>query len=697
MHKDKQMERCSLSLNEQSFPVIEQITEGMPGGFFIYRAYGDEGLIYANRALIRMYGCDDLEEFQRYTGYTFPGLVHPEDIRQVEQSIQQQIVSDKTNFDYVEYRIVRRDGEIRWIEDHGHFVRSDDYGDLFYVFVEDATERRRKAIDDARTAQLAQERLEALRALKHEATALKLVHEILKSGMWTMEFDRQGRMVGVNWSQDFRAMIGYTDENDFPNELSSWSDLLHPDDRTRVLDHYYATIEDYTGKSVYDAEYRLLTRDRGYRWFRAAGKLSRREDGSPITYVGTFVDITEQKKTDEQLQEQRKLLEAALDKAQRASQAKTVFLNNMSHDIRTPMNAIIGFTNLATTHLDDAALVRSYLDKIAASSNHLLSLINDVLDMSRIESGKVSIEEAPCSLPEMLENLESIVCGDLEAGKLEFSLDTSALVHPCVVCDKLRLNQVLLNVLSNALKFTPAGGRVAVSASEHPGGSEDTAFYEFCIQDTGIGMAPKFIEHIFDPFERERTSTVSGIPGTGLGLSITRNLVELMKGRISVESRQGFGSAFTLTFLFRIGEAPGGQAAVESSGHGGGFTGRHLLLVEDNELNQEIAMTILEEAGYFVDVASNGAEAVNKVCQSLDDPYDLILMDIQMPVMDGIEATRIIRALDDPQLSQVPIVAVTANTFEEDRQRVLSAGMNGHLGKPIDVDKLLAKLQDMLG
>ena len=403
MHKDKQMERCSLSLNEQSFPVIEQITEGMPGGFFIYRAYGDEGLIYANRALIRMYGCDDLEEFQRYTGYTFPGLVHPEDIRQVEQSIHQQIVSDKTNFDYVEYRIVRRDGEIRWIEDHGHFVRSDDYGDLFYVFVEDATERRRKAIDDARTAQLAQERLEALRALKHEATALKLVHEILQSGMWTMEFDRQGRMVGVNWSQDFRAMIGYTDENDFPNELSSWSDLLHPDDRTRVLDHYYATIEDYTGKSVYDTEYRLLTRDRGYRWFRAAGKLSRREDGSPITYVGIFVDITEQKKTDEQLQEQRKLLEAALDKAQRASQAKTVFLNNMSHDIRTPMNAIIGFTNLATTHLDDAALVRSYLDKIAASSNHLLSLINDVLDMSRIESGKVSIEEAPCRLLQLLQ------------------------------------------------------------------------------------------------------------------------------------------------------------------------------------------------------------------------------------------------------------------------------------------------------
>ncbi|MCI8870464.1 MAG: PAS domain-containing protein [Lawsonibacter sp.] len=312
-------------------------------------------------------------------------------------------------------------------------------------------------------------------------------------------------------------------------------------------------------KSIYDVEYRLLTKNRGYRWFRATGKLSRREDGTPITYVGMFVDITESKETDEKLREQHKLLEEALVKAQRASQAKTMFLNNMSHDIRTPMNAIIGFTNLAATHLDDRELVRDYLSKIRASSGHLLSLINDVLDMSRIESGRVAIDESACSLPQVLSDLRSIIRADLETRGLNFCLDDRALVHPYVVCDRLRLNQVLLNILSNALKFTPAGGHVSLTVSERPGAG--VSIYEFCIRDTGIGIAPEFLEHIFEPFERERTSTVSGIQGTGLGMSITKNLIELMKGRITVESRQGQGSAFTCTFPFRLSQAPEAQEA----------------------------------------------------------------------------------------------------------------------------------------
>ncbi len=561
--------------------------------------------------------------------------------------------------------------------------------------MEDATEKHLKEINDAETAQLAQERLEALEALEHETTALKLVHEILRSGMWTMEFDRQGQMTSVFWSQDFRAMIGYQDEEDFPNVLSSWSDLLHPEDHDRVMKEYYATIDDYTGRRLYNVEYRLLTKDRGYRWFRAAGKLSRREDGTPITYVGMFVDITESKETDEKLQEQHNLLEEALVKAQRASRAKTMFLNNMSHDIRTPMNAIIGFTNLAAAHLDDRELVQDYLSKIAASSSHLLSLINDVLDMSRIESGRVTIDETVCSLPQVLQDLQSIIRADLETKGLNLCMDDGALIHPYVVCDRLRLNQVLLNILSNALKFTPAGGKISISAVERPGDTADTAIYEFCIRDTGIGMAPEFLEHIFEPFERERTSTVSGIQGTGLGMSITKNLVELMNGRIAVESRLGQGSAFLCSFSFRLSEAPAPLSAPELSCPPQSADWR-ILLVEDNELNQEIAMTILEEAGCAVDVASDGAEAVEKVRHSLENPYDVVLMDIQMPVMDGIEATKTIRALDDPQLARLPIVAITANAFEEDRQRVLSAGMNGHLGKPIDVAKMFATLQSIL-
>ncbi len=695
MQKREQADRNYLILSEETFPIIEQITAGMPGGFFIYHADGDEKLIYANRALFRIYGCEDLEEFRKYTGYTFPGLIHPEDLERVERSISQQIGGSDNNLDFVEYRIVRKDGAIRWIEDYGHFAHTDLYGDLFYVFVEDATEKHLKAIDDARTARLAQERLEALEALEHETTALKLVHEILRSGMWTMEFDRQGKMVSVLWSQQFRAMIGYRDEEDFPNVLSSWANLLHPEDRDQVLKQYYAAIEDYTGKSLYDAEYRLRTKDRGYRWFRATGKLSRQEDGTPITYVGMFVDITERKETAEKLQEQHRLLEEALDKAQRASHAKTAFLNNMSHDIRTPMNAIIGFTNLAASHLDDRELVRDYLDKITTASGHLLSLINDVLDMSRIESGNVAIEEAPCCLPRLLRELQSMIQTDLEAKGLRFHMDDSGLVHPYVLCDRLRLNQALLNTLSNALKFTPAGGDISVSAAERPGDTADTAVYEFRIRDTGIGMSPEFLDHIFEPFERERTSTVSGIQGTGLGMSITRNLVKLMNGQITVESQKGVGSAFTLTFSFRM-SAPPDDRETPDTPEPRQLTGRRILLAEDNDLNREIAMTILEEAGCVVEAAADGAEAVEKVRRSADAPYDLILMDIQMPVMDGIEATRIIRAMDDPKLARLPIVAMTADAFAEDRQRVLSAGMDDHLGKPIDIDKLFATLRCFL-
>lgn len=695
MQNPEQNRSSSLFLSEQTFPIIEQITAGMPGGFFIYHADGEEELIYANQALIRIFGCENLEEFQELTGYVFPGLVHPEDLEAAEQSIKQQIFTGGSDLDYIEYRIIRKDGSIRWLEDYGHFVHTDSFGDIFYVFVEDATEKKYKAIDDARTARLAQERLEALEALKHESTALKMVHEILQSGMWTIEFNKQGEMVSVFWSQEFRTMIGYQDEEDFPNILSSWSDLIHPEERDEVLEQFYAVIDDYTGKSLCDVEYRLLTKDQGYRWFRTAGKLSRRKDGTPITYVGMFVDITHQKDTDELLLAQHKFLEDALIDAQQASQAKTTFLNNMSHDIRTPMNAIIGFTNLAITHLDNPELVRDYLSKIATSSDHLLCLVNDVLDMGRIESGKVVIEEMPCSLSQILLGLQSMIQADLKVKGLYFHLDDSALTHPYVICDQLRLNQVLLNVLGNALKFTPAGGSISLTVTEKPDDKPNASIYKFCIRDTGIGMSQEFLEHIFEPFERERTSTISGLQGAGLGMSITKDLTELMNGQITVESKKGCGSAFTFTFPFYFSPAADTPATPEVS-DAWEFSGRHFLLVEDNELNQEIAMSILEDTGCIVDVASNGAEAVEKVRHSVEQPYDLVLMDIQMPVMDGIEATKAIRALDDPCLSRLPIVAMTANALDEDRQLTLSAGMNAHLGKPIDVGKLFSTIQGIL-
>lgn len=689
-----------LILNEQTFPIIEQITMGMPGVFFVYRADETEELIYTNNALIQLYGCNTLEEFKEFTGYTFRGLVHPDDLERVEQSIAHQIENDENNLDYEEYRIVCKDGSIRWVEDYGHFVHTDAYGDVFYVFLEDATERYLSMQKAAQVEELLEEKRKALGKLEHETTALRIVHEILESGMWSMEFDEKGKMESVFWSDEFRRMVGYKDENDFPNILESWSDLLHEDEKEHVLNEYYSTIEDRTGKKIYDVEYRLLTKNRGYRWFRAAGKLSRREDGTPISYIGIFVDITESKRMDREFREQKRMLEDALKQAQRSNRAKTVFLNNMSHDIRTPMNAIIGFTDLAVSRIDNKEVVADYLSKIKTSSRHLLSLINDVLDMSHIESGKVHLEEKVHNILDIIHELETMVQADVRTREMEFSVETRNIVHEEVICDKLRLNQILLNVVGNALKFTPPKGSVHVCVSEITDAPDGCAGYEFRIRDTGIGMSKDFLNDIFEPFERERTSTVSKTQGTGLGMAITKSFVDMMEGTISVDSEVGKGTEFQIQLTFRLPDAPdkgretdesdradGAAESTDDIDEGAFGEGKTILLAEDNELNQEIAVAILEERGFAVEVASDGAEAVDKVSKAEPGTYDLILMDIQMPVMDGYEASEKIRVLDEER-SRIPIFAMTANAFDEDKKRALDAGMNGHIGKPIEMEKL---------
>ena len=661
--------------------------------------------------------------------------------------------------------------------------------------------------------------------LERESLAFNILHEMLRSGKWAMDFDEQGKMTRVYWSDEFRQMIGYNNAEDFPNVLESWSDLLHPDDKDRVLKEYQDTIADYTGAKTYDVEYRLKTKNQGWRWYRATGKLTRREDGTPITYIGMFVDITAQKQKDFELQEQHRLLSDALRQAQHANKAKTTFLNNMSHDIRTPMNAIMGFATLALNHMDNKDLVRDYLSKILTSSKHLLSLINDVLDMSRIESGKVRIEEHECNLSDIMRDLKAIVQSDIKAKRIKFNIDTLDVVHEDIFCDKLRLNQVLLNLLSNSFKFTAPGGTINVRITEKTEAPEGYAAYTFHVKDTGIGMSKEFQKHVFEPFERERTSTVSGIQGTGLGMAIAKNIVNMMNGNISVESEEGVGTEFTIDFTFRLSShqriigkiqeiegcrvliadddfntcaslskmlasiglrsewtASGEEAIlrtklaleqddpffayiidwlmpdlngieavrrirkvighehpmiimtaydwadVEEDAKEAGvtafcskplflsdlqhillkysknitsvklpeteqktgffveeFEGKRVLLVEDMEMNQILASTILNEMGCVVEIADNGQIAVEKV-QSAD--YDVVLMDIQMPIMNGYEAAQAIRSLPEEKFKKIPIIAMTANAFDEDRQRAIEAGMNGHLGKPIEIDKL---------
>ncbi len=542
-----------------------------------------------------------------------------------------------------------------------------------------------------------------------------------------------------------------------------------------------------------------------------------------------FRSIDEEMRAERARQE---VLQNALSQANQANRAKSTFLSNMSHDIRTPMNAIIGFTTLALTHIGRQEQVEEYLKKIMTSGNHLLSLINDVLDMSRIENGKIVLEEHPCSLPDILHGLRNIIQADVHAKQLDLYMDAVDVRHEEICCDRLRLNQVLLNLLSNAVKYTGAGGTVSLKVVEKPGAPAGYGKYEFHVKDNGIGMSEEFVSHIFEPFERERNSTISGIQGTGLGMAITQSIVTMMNGTIEVKSRQGVGTECVVSLAFPLhtgtkepaalpelqglralvvdddfntcdsvscmlnqlglraewtlsgkeavlrtrqsvmredqysvyvidwllpdmngvevarrirqetGEAvpiiiltaydwadiedeareagvtafcakplflselrtclhsvvrPDEKEAPSSAGRPVRARAERIQLAEDNELNREIATAILEEEGFSIDTAENGRAAVEMLRAAPPGTYQLILMDVQMPVMNGYDATRAIRALDDPALASIPILAMTANAFEEDKREALRCGMNGHIAKPIDMEKLLSTLEETLG
>lgn len=552
-------------------------------------------------------------------------------------------------------------------------------------------------------------------------------------------------------------------------------------------------------------------------WYRAKLVLVNENDNKKII-MGIF-NINEKVREE---REREQALKEALALAQSANRAKTTFLNNMSHDIRTPMNAIIGYTDLAKGHIDNTELVESYLSKIAQSSDHLLSLINDVLDMSRIESGKMNLNECPEKISDIIHTLKSIVQVDIKSKNIEFQINTDDVRDEAIMCDKLRVNQVLLNVLSNAVKYTQNGGKISLGIKERDSMKEGYALYEFVIKDNGMGMSKEFLSKIFEPFTRVKNSTVSGIQGTGLGMAITKNIVDMMNGRIQIDSEEGEGTTVKVEFTFKLANSVSnpnhydmvrgrralvidddmascigiskmldgvgfeaqwcvsGKEAVfraeesiklkehidlfiidwqmpdlngietarrirkvvgsdaklvilsaydctelEDEGKDIGiasyiskplfpsdvyalldkcyvqstkkkkveekalqFEGKRVLLVEDNEMNLEIGTDILQNKGFIVSQAQNGKIAVEMVKNSARGDFDLILMDIQMPIMDGYEATKAIRALDDEYLSKIPIIAMTANAYEEDRQAAMEAGMNEHISKPINQQKM---------
>ena len=384
---------------------------------------------------------------------------------------------------------------------------------------------------------------------------------------------------------------------------------------------------------------------------------------------------------------------ANLEKAELANKAKSAFLFNMSHDIRTPLNAMIGFTDMAVKNIDDRDKALDCLNKSKMASEHLLSLINDVLDMSRIESGKVELDVNPIDLDENGEDYIPILKSLAEKKNVGFEYLRHDIRNRYVYVDFLRLNQVLINVVSNAVKYTPSGGLVSVDVSQIPSDREGYGVYQFVIKDTGIGMSPEYQLHLFDEFSRERTSTVSKQQGTGLGLAITKRIVDMMEGSIDVESEVGKGSKFTIRVPMRLQENPESVEQVRfsySEQEPISFAGFKVLVVEDNELNLEISKDILESAGITVDSAKDGSIAVERLKEKGPDYYDCILMDIQMPVMDGFEATREIRKMYPDK--RIPIIALSANAFDEDRRKSIEAGMDGHLAKPI----VIAQLEDSL-
>ena len=617
-----------------------------------------------------------------------------------------------------------------------------------------------------------------------------------------------GRLLGIPWKtvrQDVHALAELRPQNDPDRDKNFLEGLSRGEQRE------------------WDAAY-LHQETRELRWFHIIAM------GSEVEGRTKYILVMSDRTADKQINQ---ALSDAVAAAETANRAKSTFLSNMSHDIRTPMNAIIGFTTLALSNIDDKERVKDYLAKTLASSNHLLSLINDVLDMSRIESGKIHLEEVEVNLSDVLHDLKTIVSGQIYAKQLELYMDATDVTDEDVYCDKTRLNQILLNLLSNAIKFTPAGGTVSVRVRQLAGKVHGCGQYEFRIKDNGIGMSPEFAKKIFEPFERERTSTVSRIQGTGLGMAITKNIVDMMGGTIEVQTAQGKGSEFIICVPLRtqdehrpvekITELEGLKALVvdddfntcdsvtkmlvkvgmraewtlsgkeavlrarqsiemsdvyhayiidwrlpdmngievtrqirslhddtpiiiiltaydwsdievEAKAAGvtafcskpmfmsdlretlmsalgqkltdasqellpeedADFKDRHILLVEDNELNREIAQEILREYGFRVDTAENGAVAVEKVRTAAPGSYDLVLMDVQMPVMDGYTATRQIRALENPALAGIPILAMTANAFDEDRRNAMESGMNGFLSKPIVIGDLVQELHKIL-
>lgn len=772
-------------------------------------------IISINRAALKILGYESLDELKKDGFFVVAHSVLEEDKPKLQESIRSlKNVGDSVS---LEYRVRHADGEVIYVL--GSFKLVEEEGELCC---------QRFLLD--RTAQKLVEEEERMRDKRKQ---LELVHALSIDYNLVCFYDLEtgiGRSLRIDDCKNNVLEEIFSGELSFEESLEKYIETaVYDEDKEslRLVASREYLEKELLKKTTYHINYRT-TCCGSIRYFQIKAVRAGDWDKSHEVVLG-FRSVDEETRRE---LEKKALLENALSQANRANKAKSTFLSNMSHDIRTPMNAIIGFTTLAITHIDRKEQVEEYLKKIMTSGNHLLSLINDVLDMSHIESGKIHLEEEPCSLPDIMHELRNIIQADIHAKQLDLYMDAVDINNEEIFCDRLRLNQVLLNLLSNAVKYTGARGMVSMKVIEKGGAPAGFANYEFHIKDTGIGMSEEFVSHIFEPFERERNSTISGIQGTGLGMAITKNIVDMMNGTIEVKSKQEVGTECIVSLPLRLNgdnkkepqtipELDGLRALVvdddfntcdnvscmlqqiglraewtlsgkeavlrsrqavmrddpyfvyiidwllpdmngvevarrvrqetesdvpiivltaydwtdiEDEAREAGVTafcskplffselrgclysimnsdnenktdnnekeplrtGR-ILLAEDNELNQEIAVAILGEVGFSVEVASNGQEAVDMLKASKPGYYQVVLMDVQMPVMNGYEAAKAIRNLGNKDLAKIPVLAMTANAFEEDKQEALRSGMDGHIAKPIDIETLMEMLDNVLG
>ena len=650
---------------------FKKFIDHLPGGFLIYRADGDEEIIYANKALIHMFECHNIQEFLEFTGNSFKGMIYSEDREEVLKSITQQINEGGENLDYVEYRILTKNGNLRYAEDYGHFIKTK-VGDMYYVFITDSTEKI------AKRQQEHMQRLEVIEGLSVNYDSILYIDLDTDSVMpyrlsqrLAMQFD--GKMQSRKFSEISESFVNYWVH---PDDRSRISTVLSPDYIRRMLNgnsSYYANFRCVQGTDIRYLQLRIVD-------VKCNGPVSQVVLGSR--------NIEEELKQEMQ---QKTLLENALKDSKQAYIAKNAFLSNISHDMRTPLNALFGYLELAKKHIDNKETLEKHLTSVNEAGKQLMDLVNKVLEISYLESNDFQLAEDLCNLEGLASEVYDEVVPIANKKKIELNVEAHKVEHPVVFTDKSQLKQILLNLVTNAIKYTGTGGKVHLLVEEKRSASSEFASFRFVVKDTGIGIAKESLEKIFEPFEREHNYTQSGVFGSGLGLTIVKQILDSMGGTITAESEVGVGSTFTVELSFKLSENDDASSNLDEVEEF--IKGKKILVVEDNEINMEIETELLEDLGLIVEPAENGLIAVEKMKIAQPYEYLFVLMDIQMPVMDGWQATEGIRSLDNPALSEIPIIALSANAFESDKRLSAKNGMNAHLNKPIDLTALLKAIK----